>query len=249
MRHEEPMNPAACHQGNRIREQHVGLAGQRIGGHHVGRGEHSRLLPGAPLAGKHQVGLRDDTDRRVVLGNHERVNAIVENILQLSRPERSIPQTIRLADWLDKFVDEFVQSGTCSRDEISCSMTDTDAEIRIDPGLLHQVVWNLCQNAVQHGKPNEDVRLTLVTGLSAHIDAPTLDIIDNGPGIPADMADKIFEPFFTTRTSGTGLGLYIARDICESNNMRLEYIHKPGQGSCFRITFPSARHLPVTALA
>ena len=185
----------------------------------------------------------------IIHDNTGRVNAIVENILQLSRPERSIPQTIRLADWLDKFVDEFVQSGTCKRQEITCSMTDKDAEIRIDPGLLHQVVWNLCQNAVQHGKPDENVKLMLATGLSTHIDAPTLDIIDNGPGIPADMADKIFEPFFTTRTSGTGLGLYIARDICESNNMRLEYIQNPGQGSCFRITFPSARHLPVTALA
>ncbi len=193
-----------------------------------------------------------DADQRlmtIIHDNTRRVNAIVENILQLSRPERSIPQTIRLADWLDKFVDEFVQSGTCKREEISCSMTDKDTEIRIDPGLLHQVVWNLCQNAVQHGRPDENVKLALATGLSTHIDAPTLDIIDNGPGIPADMADKIFEPFFTTRTSGTGLGLYIARDICESNNMRLEYIQKPGQGSCFRITFPSARHLPVTALA
>ena len=63
------------------------------------------------------------------------------------------------------------------------------------------------------------------------------------------MMDKIFEPFFTTRTSGTGLGLFIAREICESNNTTLEYLPQTDGGSCFRMTFTEPLQLPVTALA
>jgi two-component system sensor histidine kinase PilS (NtrC family) len=59
------------------------------------------------------------------------------------------------------------------------------------------------------------------------------------------MTDKIFEPFFTTRSSGTGLGLYISREICESNQARLEYLPATNGGSCFRIHFPRADGLPV----
>ena len=58
------------------------------------------------------------------------------------------------------------------------------------------------------------------------------------PAIEPDMADQIFEPFYTTKSGGTGLGLYISREICESNQARLSYQPTPGGGSCFRITFP-----------
>jgi two-component system sensor histidine kinase PilS (NtrC family) len=63
------------------------------------------------------------------------------------------------------------------------------------------------------------------------------------------MTDKIFEPFFTTRSSGTGLGLYIAREICESNQATLTYHAQPGGGSCFRITFPSSQGISVVSFA
>ena len=66
---------------------------------------------------------------------------------------------------------------------------------------------------------------------------PFLDVIDFGPGIPEPEAKKIFEPFFTTKTRGTGLGLYIAREMCEANRGQLQYIRTPEGNSCFRITF------------
>ena len=63
--------------------------------------------------------------------------------------------------------------------------------------------------------------------------------MDNGPGIKADVGRQIFEPFFTTRNTGTGLGLYIARELSESNRINLEYMSLPAGGSCFRISFPN----------
>ncbi|MGB5260916.1 MAG: ATP-binding protein, partial [Gammaproteobacteria bacterium] len=152
--------------------------------------------------------LREE-DRRlmsIIDDNTRKVNAIVQNILQLSRPAQSVPQTILLDEWLEKFVEEFAHSGHCDPGKISYSVHPVDVDIRMDPSLLHQVIWNLCQNATQHAGTGEDVKLRLVAGQLGTDETPYLDIIDNGPGIASEMTDKIFEPFFTTRTSGTGLG-------------------------------------------
>jgi len=184
----------------------------------------------------------NDGDRRLVtiIGDHtRRVNAVVENVLQLSRPGTSLPQQIRLQDWLRQFVDEFSHSGICQPEQIEYSVTAHDLEVYIDPSLLHQVVWNLCLNAVNHARRDGTGLKIRLEGYRAGSAATVrLDIIDNGQGIQADMSDKIFEPFFTTRNNGTGLGLYIAREICESNQAQLEYLPATSGGSCFRIRFP-----------
>jgi two-component system sensor histidine kinase PilS (NtrC family) len=119
----------------------------------------------------------------------------------------------------------------------------------MDPGQLHQVVWNLCHNALHHARPVNmvPVKLRLVCTQEDRRQAPHLDIIDNGTGIEPDMAEQIFEPFYTTKSGGTGLGLYIAREICESNQARLAYHAAPEGGGCFRITFPFKQGLPVSA--
>jgi two-component system sensor histidine kinase PilS (NtrC family) len=191
----------------------------------------------------------NDGDRRLVtiIGDHtRRVNAVVENVLQLSRPGASLPQQFRLQDWLQKFIDEFSHSGVCRPEQIEYSVTDPDLEVYIDPSLLHQVVWNLCLNAVNHARPDKEaLHIHLAGSLTGSAATVHLDIIDNGPGIQADMTDKIFEPFFTTRSNGTGLGLYISREICESNQARLEYLPASGGGSCFRISFPRVDGLSV----
>jgi len=190
----------------------------------------------------------NDGDHRLVsiIGSHtRRVNAVIENVLQLSRPGTSLPQQIRLDDWLRQFVDEFAHSGSCRPEQIEYSVTPLDLEIHMDPSLLHQVVWNLCLNAVNHGRRNGAGLLIRLHAGSTGSAAPVrLDIIDNGPGIDADMIDKIFEPFFTTGGSGTGLGLYISREICESNQARLEYLPAEAGGSCFRIQFAPPSRLP-----
>lgn len=204
----------------------------------------------AQLLNEQNVLAAEDRRLATIIGdNSARVNVIVENILQLSRPNSSIPQVLRLADWVSGFAAEFAQSGYIDASRISCSIAPADTEICMDPSLLHQVVWNLCQNAIHHNRGTQAIHLQLNGGYDASADAAHLDIIDNGTGIDADMTDKIFEPFFTTRSSGTGLGLYIAREICESNGARLDYRPAAGGGSCFRITFPAATTLPVPAAA
>ncbi len=183
---------------------------------------------------------KEDLRLMAIIREHtRRVNTVVENVLQLSRPVTTIPQRIAVHQWLDKFMDEFIHSGLCNPGQISVLVKPKDIEVFMDPSQLHQVVWNLCLNALHHAKPERmPVTLQLVCTRTDIHHAPTLDIIDNGTAIKPDMADQIFEPFYTTMSGGTGLGLYISRGICESNQARLSYQPEPGGGSRFRISFP-----------
>jgi two-component system sensor histidine kinase PilS (NtrC family) len=203
------------------------------------------------LLGESEALGREDQRLMSIIREHtRRVNTVVENILQLSRPGASLPQHIPLKQWLEKFKDEFVHSGHCNPGQIRIVVKPQDIHVYMDPSQLHQVMWNLCQNAFHHGIQDQTAVKLLIAG--RHFDAsqsPQLDIIDNGRAIEPDMADKIFEPFFTTKSSGTGLGLYLAREICEINRARLGYHPHPDGGNCFRITFPEQDKISVPAFA
>ncbi len=109
--------------------------------------------------------------------------------------------------------------------------------VRVDPNKIKQVIINLVINASQAVGRNGRVELA-----SRRLDAERVEIAvsDNGPGIPADVAERIFEPFFTTKKEGegTGLGLYICRNIINDHQGRLTLASRPGQGAIFRIELP-----------
>ena len=88
-----------------------------------------------------------------------------------------------------------------------------------------------------HPDDRAPLRIELCGGVTLESGGPFLDVIDNGPGIPPDVAQQIFEPFYTTRAQGSGLGLYIARELSEGNQIRLSYVPVPSGGSCFRLNF------------
>src|SRR5690606_739265 len=109
---------------------------------------------------------------------------------------------------------------------------------------LHQAVTALVQNALNYGRmPGEPSRVTVSARQALDYGPPLIEVMDRGPGIPAKVVASVFEPFFTTHEHGTGLGLYIARQLCEANQASLEYVALPGGGACFRITMARARTL------
>jgi two-component system sensor histidine kinase PilS (NtrC family) len=185
----------------------------------------------------------DVTEQRLVeiIRNHcGRVNEIVENILHLARRERSLPESLDLALWATRFVDEYKSTNNLGGNLLALVLQSPTAEVLADPQQLQQMVWNLVQNAMRYGRlPNQPARVSLVVRHSAEKNAPTLEVIDRGPGIPPKVAARIFDAFFTTHEFGTGLGLYLARQMCEASQCTLEYLPVAGGGSCFRITFPA----------
>jgi two-component system sensor histidine kinase PilS (NtrC family) len=179
------------------------------------------------------------TDLRMVeiINNHcSRLNDIIENILQLSRRERSRPESLNLGDWAHSFVDEYKLGNDLGNDSLRVIDNSAQPVIAVaDSQQLHQVVWNLVQNALRYGRmPGEPARVLVVVRHGEH-GVPILEVIDRGPGIAPKVAAQIFEPFYTTHEYGTGLGLYLARQMAEANQAALEYVRVAGGGSCFRL--------------
>lgn len=183
----------------------------------------------------------DDGDRRfiTIIGEQSsRVNEIIENILQLGRRQDLQPELLEITTWLRDFVMEYCDTHDLPLETVDLESPIDDVHVRMDPGHLRQVLVNLLDNARLHAEPDEDGRyaiLRLTPTLKGS--AGFLDIVDFGPGIPAEVADQIFEPFYTSARSGTGLGLFIARELCECNHARLNYGRDGDGRSCFRITF------------
>ncbi|MFO1375844.1 MAG: ATP-binding protein [Steroidobacteraceae bacterium] len=180
-----------------------------------------------------------DADRRlteIIRGNSDRVSTIISNVLQLSRREATRPERLPLAAWAEDFVEEFRETYEIPADRFLVS-TAEDLEVRFDPSHLHQVLWNLCENARRYALDVSGGTLDLTTGRLAGNGRPYLEVADRGPGIDPAAADRIFEPFFTLHRTGTGLGLFLARELAECNGALLLYEPRAAGGSIFRLVF------------
>ena len=158
-------------------------------------------------------------------------------MLQLSRREATKPTRLSLGDWIEEFLDEFCETMQVPRARIAFIEEADDLEVRIDPSHLHQVVWNLCDNAIKYGETRSGLSVEIKLGRLNPSYRPFLEVADRGPGIEPQAVDRIFEPFFTGRKGGTGLGLFIARELCQLNRAILLYEPRGGDGSIFRIVF------------
>jgi len=181
------------------------------------------------------------SDRRlveIVLAQSRRVNAIVENVLGLGRRDRSRPTGLELGSWLERFVEEFTELSHLNPGSLALEMEAAPLEVHFDPSHLHQILWNLCQNGVRAATDAPTPQVEIRAGYTGR--RPYIEVRDHGPGIPPEAAQKLFEPLFTTAADGTGLGLYIARELAECNEGRLEHLAGP-HGARFRLSFPDVR--------
>jgi two-component system sensor histidine kinase PilS (NtrC family) len=170
----------------------------------------------------------------IIEKNAVRVSQIIENVLQLSRKDTTRPERIDLPTWLQGFLNEFQQTVQLEEGHVVVENLVRGLEVQFDPSHLHQVLWNLCDNALKHAAA---VPVLLRSGRIASSDRPFLEVVDRGAGIDPANAERIFEPFFTDGAGGTGLGLFISRELCQTNGAVLAYETRPGGGSIFRIVF------------
>lgn len=172
----------------------------------------------------------------IIRGQCGRMNGIVDNILMLARRERSRPERLELGAWVREWVDELETTQQLGDDRVEIIVDREPLPAMVDPGQLRQVLWNLIQNSRRYGRDASGKAVVSLYVRELDAARPAIDVIDTGPGIPPSRALLIFEPFQTSSDHSTGLGLYISRQLCEANLGRLDYIDRPGDGACFRIT-------------
>jgi two-component system sensor histidine kinase PilS (NtrC family) len=190
----------------------------------------------------------DDADTNllaIIRRNALRIDETVTSVLELSRRQATHSAEFDLVGWLQTFRDEYCDGDPDRAAQLRVVAPQAPLTISADRRHLLQILRNLCDNAFKHsGGADKPPSVTLVAGEAPATDLPYLDVADAGPGVAESERGRIFEPFYTTSASGTGLGLYIARELAAANDMRLEYIEGQAGGACFRLTFRTSSVAP-----
>lgn len=181
-----------------------------------------------------------DSERRlleIIRQQCQRTNGIVDSVLGLARRERAIGEQLELVSFVRRFVDEFSRNLAPENGTLRTAGRERPLTALFDPGHLQQILTILAQNALNYGRlPGEPARITMA--VDECDGRPCIDVADRGPGVPDAVASQLGRPFFTTSAHGTGLGLYIARELSLANGGHLDYVPVPGGGACFRIALP-----------
>jgi len=180
---------------------------------------------------------KGDARLTTIIHDHcQRMNEVIENVLEMSRRRAPSPTKINLYSYLQEFAEGIRES--IPEAELDIRVEPEETEVRMDTRQLNQTLTNLVSNGIRYSREAGHAAAVLLEGgIDLRTERPYLNVIDSGPGVPEEQTGSLFEPFFTTSPGGTGLGLYISRELCEANQARLTYYRHEAGGSCFRITF------------
>lgn len=173
----------------------------------------------------------------IIQRHSARVNGIIETILEMSRRKVVKPTLVALAPWLENFRTEFCEVKYIQQQDFKLLITSSLTSVNMDAEQLHQVMWNLVENAWHYSDPTLQIGPRVQVHLYHQYNEVMIDVRDNGKGVSEKMLQHLFEPFHSDRTGGTGLGLYLARELCQANGARLNYLPEQPE-RCFRISFP-----------
>jgi two-component system sensor histidine kinase PilS (NtrC family) len=182
---------------------------------------------------------------QIIRTNADRVSGIIDNVQRLSRREAARIERLPLAAWTEEFHQEFAATMQLPRTRLTVSGATEDLEVRVDPDQLRQILWNLCDNALKHAvRDNPEQNVEIRYGRMSGGARPFLEVADRGPGVAPEHVGRIFEPFYSGG-QGTGLGLFLARELAQSNGATLLYQPRAGGGSVFRLVFADPRRWEV----
>ena len=195
----------------------------------------SQLLEEAPALAPAEKRLVE-----IILNHCARVNHIIEDVLHMSRQRQEASERVNLQDWLAQFVENY-RSTHQLNGAITISVTPPETELRVIISQLEQILNNLFENGLRYSAQSTGfTTLSLEGGMTGpqEFQVPFLHVIDDGPGVDPQTEEHLFEPFHTTENAGTGLGLYISKELCEANQAQLSYRRTESGKSCFSIHFP-----------
>jgi signal transduction histidine kinase len=192
-----------------------------------------RKIPDAPDA---QMVLTD------IISEAKMANAIVQEVLDFVRPIRLQVEHTGVADAVHGAIQLADSKGKRGNVDVSVALPQGLPHINADQHQITQVFTNLLMNAYEamggKGRVTISAEMLRVEDGTDGRDAVLIQVVDDGPGIPPDVADKVFDPFFTTKAQGSGLGLAIVRKIVDAHDGRIDLRTTPGQGTTIRVTLP-----------
>ena len=195
----------------------------------------SAITHAGDLLHEEQRGPQRERMVQIIRDNARRLDLMVHDVLELSRRDRVQPEMIKLRPYLLTFIEELIRNDSVPRDGFLVEAPE-NITVEFDRAHLNQVLWNLARNAWRHCRRQAaSVRMAALR----RANQVELHVIDDGEGVAKELQAQLFEPFFTTFANGTGLGLYIARELCAANGARLDYLDR-GQGADFRILWQAA---------
>ncbi len=193
---------------------------------------------GQLLAECPQLSPQDKRLTEIIQTHTSRVNAIIEEVLQLSHRDNSKQERIHLVSWLTIYLNQFESEYLKDKSQLTLSIEPTVQDALFDANHLTQILNNLCENALRYSDtPDKPILLKV----SSFFNQPSIEVIDYGQGVAESSIKHLFEPFFTTSSSGTGLGLYISRELAELNQGLLSYHSLNNEQGCsFRLCMTNA---------
>ncbi len=169
----------------------------------------------------------------IIHDNTQRLNRMVNDVLGLNRSQAAVLETFGVTVFVRQFVEEFAETEK-AEPAIFTVRADDALQVVFDRTHLNQILWNLCRNALRHCR-GRGGSVQIIAQRVRGSRVVKLDVIDDGPGVPPPVRSGLFEPFVTTAPGGTGLGLYIARELCVANGATLEYVESSA-GAQFTLT-------------
>jgi two-component system sensor histidine kinase PilS (NtrC family) len=158
---------------------------------------------------------------RIIGDNTARLDRIVQEVLQLNRRDRALAEEIALPAFVRSIVEQISQAEHIPAEAFQVNAPPACGAL-FDRQHLDRILWNLITNAWRHSR---QVARSIWIDVGASDEGRVeLHIVDDGPGVDGELAAQLFEPFFTTAARGTGLGLYIARELAEANGAALEFV-------------------------
>ena len=169
-----------------------------------------------------------------------RLDRVVKTFLDFSRPVEVRFSEVDLGALAVEVAHLMTPQARLAGIAVECNAPLEPALIRGDQDMLKQVVLNLVTNAMEAMKHGGNLKISV----AGDHDNVTLEVADNGPGIPAAERDKVFQLYFTTKDKGSGIGLAMTYRAVQLHNGTVDFASEMGQGTTFRLTFPAmVRHV------